>query len=337
MTKIIPIVVISLLLALTGCNEEIQLSEITTVAPFIISDAPSLIVTSDEEDITIPISFFMSDDQIITTTISVSVDANSTATEGEDFTISTDQIEIEGFQNRGNFDITILGDIIPEGTESIFIRLAGEIVNGQPWAAANEAVIEAQIVNFEDLSNVFILCDWDGSGTVPSLGATFPLCGNVDLDPIYFKDAGATFGDYSDNPSACPETFSDILSWDDDYYVFEAENYENAFGTFPNALGDLCMRSFGIQVGVEIIDLPQRTDDCFLITELGYNDVGGGYRRTSLFNMQKTGNTLQFFDPVDNSVYGTLNRSYISPEHQAAMDYKKSIAPQQTSVELVTE
>lgn len=321
---------------LASCDNEItDKSFITNVAPFTITNAPTLIMTNEADAEVITVSFDLSEEQIIETVVGVTIDEASTATEGMDFTLSTNEVDIDAFARTGSVDVTIIPDVLPDADpESIFLRLGGVASDVTPWSVSNEVVVEIQI--FNDTTGAWMLnliTDWDqGRGIgVPSINGGDPspvygICLNsVDLDP-YARNADNSFFTYSDDYGACPEQFSNLQNWPDDYYFFEVENFSNVFGNFPDAIGDLCIKSTFVRPGVSFLEVDQRPSTCYLATDLGYFDAGGSYEVRPLLNMEKSGGVFTVYDPVDDTELGTFTRTAgpVNAVHQQMMREKKA-------------
>ena len=100
------IMMFMLVISFVACIEDPQVSTITSVEDFTLTleGVPDLIVVSDEETTVITIPFILSDEQIVATTIGVVIDEDlTTATLGEDYSISSQLVTVDGYVYAPHF------------------------------------------------------------------------------------------------------------------------------------------------------------------------------------------------------------------------------------------
>jgi hypothetical protein len=315
------IALLAVVFAFSSCDEDAEPSLITKVAPFSITEAPSVIMTNEIDAEEITVEFKLSASQVVATAVTVSVDEeNSTAVLGEDFTLSTDLIDIEAYKQGGSFAIQIIGDVLPEPQDPdiAYIKIGPADQSIVNWTVDNTVTIELQI--FNDTTGSYglrIITDWDGLLAVPSLSGTtqpvYPICANgVDLDPVFYTNDGEDYVTYSDDYGACPEEFTGIQNYPEGTYQMFVENYANPFGPFADATGDICIDVTVVRPGISFLNFEQDGSLCYIATDLGYSQ-GGPYELRPLLTMTRTGNSFTFTNPTDESVYGTVVRILQNP------------------------
>ena len=336
------VALLAVVFAFSSCIENPEASLITTVAPFSITEAPTLIMTDEADAETITVNFKLSQSQVVATAVTVTVDTeNSTAVEGEDFILSSNLVSIDAYGFGGSFDIDIISDVLPEPAEPdvAFITIGPADQSVTNWTVDNSATIELQI--FNDTSGSYglqILTDWDGFLAVPSIAGTtdpvFPICANgVDLDPVFYSNSGNDFFTYSDDYAACPEVFTGVQDYPEDTFYMFVENYANPFGPFADALGSICMDVTIVRPGISFLNFVQESDLCYIATDLGYSQ-GGTYELRPLMIMIKSGNTYTILNPTDESVLGVVTRIMNNPENIARWQENMEAKPWTQPLEL---
>lgn len=94
-----------------------------------------------------PISFTLDENQVVDAALLVKVVGGS-ATEGEDFTLSTDHVDVAQFAGAGSFTVDIICDSEPEGNEDIIIEICG----GQPFGI-NDPVQHTIVIEDDDCAD----------------------------------------------------------------------------------------------------------------------------------------------------------------------------------------
>jgi hypothetical protein len=301
-----------------ACEENPEVSTITTVEDFSVTleGVPQLIITSDEETSVIDIPFTLSDEQVVATTLAVTIDEDlTTATLGEDFLISEQEILVEGYVNQGSFQVTIIGDILPDADPETIVLKVGPSVPSplNPFTVSNEQTVTIQINNYTE-DGVAIIADWGGGVGIPSLngGSTDPVFGicenGTDLDPLRLTITNGALGSpmYSDDYAACPEFFTGVEAWANDSFLMVCELFVNPFAPFTDAIGDLCLDMLVVKPGVSVFEFTQEA--CFDINELGYAQAGGVYRLTPIALVVKEPGAIFFYTVADETLIGQVNR-----------------------------
>lgn len=178
-------------------------------------DAPA---SMEEMDVVYPFTITLSEVQVADIVFNISADA-STATEGEDFDLSTHSIRIPAYSTTGSGSLTIYSDALPEETETISVQIGDAALGNVNFTP------ETRTVDITNLVSDDILVSFDWSGTVDGAvdGVATPgidLCG-VDMDFLVGDDTTLDIGDYTCATGACPEQ-----------YLFTADTWANGDGTF---------------------------------------------------------------------------------------------------------
>jgi hypothetical protein len=121
--------------------------------PVIVEDITSITVT-EAGTYTIPIPF--DERQIVDVRVTISNGESSTAVEGVDFTLSNHAIDLLALSGGGSVDVTILPDLNPEPTETIYLTFEGDHPIGSP---APQEVLAITITDSVYLAPQLVL-DW---------------------------------------------------------------------------------------------------------------------------------------------------------------------------------
>ena len=213
------------LVVLSACGkDDTEKSTITNVPMTIESiDASGIVNEVDEQLLTI--NFALDDGQIVDTKVQISVDPlRSTATEGEDFILSTDVVELGAYIRSSSFQIQVLNDLIAEGDETVTFIVSGL---QEPFGASNTQEYVLTIKDFVDEEALYLTFDWEGLGFY--LGTGYSLCENVDMDIYVLDTNGDDQGIYDAATGACPERIIMDATWADGTYVFASNMWENGF------------------------------------------------------------------------------------------------------------
>lgn len=174
----------------------------------------------EEADVTYPFTITLSEVQIADVVFNISADA-STATEGEDFDLSTHSIRIPAYSTTGTGSLTVYRDDLAEETETIAVQI-GDIGLGN--VNYTPETFSVDITNYVS-DDVVVAFDWGGTVDA-TIGGTFfegiDLCANVDIDFYLSQDTpGGDIGDYTTATGNCPEV-----------YTFIPGSWANGDGTF---------------------------------------------------------------------------------------------------------
>jgi hypothetical protein len=178
-------------------------------------DAPA---TMEESDVTYPFTVTLSEVQIADIVFNISADA-STATEGEDFDLSTHTIRIPAYSTEGSGSLTIYSDALPEETETISVQIGDAALGNVNYTPETRSIDITNLVS----DDILVSFDWSGTfdGAVDGVAtAGIDLCA-VDMDFLLGDDTTVDIGDYTCATGACPEQ-----------YLFTAGSWTNGDGTF---------------------------------------------------------------------------------------------------------
>ncbi len=218
--------VLSLGLFLTSCNQDDLTGLSTFVATVPTINTPALVMATEGDIVTLEIQ--LSEAQVVDVDYDFSVDASSTATEGEDFVINTESpVRVPAHNTSFTIEVEILSDFPPEGTETVVLNLARDTVPNRPLGTAQATI------NIDDLpgTDLEIILGWDAAYDVTvavtgtaEYGGPFDLatgadivdgsqtltgCQFADFDFIIVNDEFDTFyGTLSAQTSACPEVMA---------------------------------------------------------------------------------------------------------------------------------
>jgi hypothetical protein len=213
-------------LTIAACKEDnTERSIVTSFEKFGFTTLPQHLVVS-EADATHTFTFGFDDRQIMDVTIDIAPGSGSTATEHEDFDLSTHQVSVRALEKTGSFDITVHADQDPEGDETVVLTFAGHDPHGLPTPA------ETLVLTIRDsLYPVAVDLGWEG--TFEYAGSTYTLCPNVDIDLFLLDDQGQFAGGFGGATAACPETMSTGPLGDGDYTII-ANLYGNGLFGAPD-------------------------------------------------------------------------------------------------------
>lgn len=187
-------------------------------------------MTVEEENQVVEINFMFDENQIVPTSVTVSVDGEgSTATEGEDFNILTSSVSVPAYRRSGTVRIEILADLLAEGEEQVTFNIDG--VN-DPFGPQTDQKVTITITD-KIYDEVQLTFNWDGEFQFGE--DLFPICGNVDLDFLVFNEADELQAIYDAATGSCPEVLPVTSAWGDGVYTIKANLYEN--GLDSAALG----------------------------------------------------------------------------------------------------
>jgi hypothetical protein len=302
-----------LLFAVTSCNEDDFTGQSTMVptTPFpgiSVSSLPMGVVM-EERDTTMEFTLTLASVQTVDVSVKIGVDASSTATDGDDFTLSSRNVVIPAFTTTGSFSLTLFGDGLPEPTEEVVINVGDNTTANAVFAPQQ---ITISLLNSK-LETMDILIDWEGE--FEFAGMIFPICPNVDIDPLALADAG-TFS-LSDDWGACPEQFSNVgdglptnsqlagsnIVWNPDTYLFLSDLYSN--GLFGYGLGSVeyPITATISRTGVTLpFDYLQRADQTMNGDDPGYAEDGNGTTTMIFVLVIEAGNVYKFYDPVNDDL-----------------------------------
>lgn len=174
----------------------------------------------EETDVTYPFTITLSEVQIADVVFNISADA-STATEGEDFDLSTHSIRIPAYSLTGSGALTIYSDALPEETETIAVQIGDVSLGNVNYTPETYSVDITNLVS----DDIIVAFDWGGTVDATIGGTLYEglsLCDNVDIDFIISQDTpGGDIGDYTCATGACPEQ-----------YLFSTGTWAHGDGTF---------------------------------------------------------------------------------------------------------
>ncbi len=340
--NLVLLVLISLSHAFMSCEEDSDISSITTLQDVIVAleGVPDVVITSDSASSQIIIPFNLSDEQIVNVRVGVSIDeANTTATLGDDFDIES-FVDVEGYANTGMTVVNIYGDIRPDGEPEVIVLKLGpaETTVSNPYTVSNEATVTIQIEDYNS-DDFGIVVDWDGLLAVPSVSGTdepvYGICDNgVDLDPLMLLASDLSLVGYSDDWEACPEIFSQgnagfgfpaLVDYPNDTFIFATEVFDNVFANFSDAEGDFCIEITAAKVGQSYVNFFQESDYCPPLSDAGNNnDPNSGLYPISV--MIKNGSTFYFYKFSDDSFIGEVTARFANNMHNlSGLQLKRSL------------
>ena len=157
--KKINLILLAFITCIYACEEEIDKSVITNVPLSVDNSNGGDLIMTDESAEVITVTINLSPGQYIPANFTVVVDeVNSTAVNGEDFIFEPQTFHVEPFVGNATFDVEIINDNEPEGTESIIFLIEP---TGEPFGVA-PATIEVQIANGTS-QNFEMRNSWDGN------------------------------------------------------------------------------------------------------------------------------------------------------------------------------
>jgi hypothetical protein len=304
--------------AFTGCDTDDFTGQSTMVptTPFpgiTVSELPMNVIFQ-ERDTTLEFTFTMASIQTVDVSIKISVDPSSTATEGEDFQLNSRNVVIPAFTTTGSFSVDFFVDGIPEpDAETVVINVGDNTTANAVFAPQQMSVT---LTNFS-LPTMDILVDWEGE--FEFAGLVFPICPNVDIDPVAIADDAGTYS-YSNDWGACPEIFTGVgdgqptsspiggsdIVWGEDAYLFFGDLYSN--GLFGYGLGtvEYPMTTTIARVGVTLpYEYLQREDQVMNGDDPGYAQDGNGTQSLLFVLVIEAGNVYKFYDPVNDELFLT--------------------------------
>lgn len=211
--------------AFVACKEDdTEISTITSFDKFsTILPAPIVVA---EADATHTITFSFDDKQIMDVHVAVSTAASSTATEGEDFDLSTHEVSVGALERTGSVDITVHADSEPEGDETVVLRFEGVDAHGLPTP------VESLVLTIRDsIYATAVQLDWEG--TFEYAGSTYTLCDNVDIDLFILDSNGEFAGGFGGATANCPEAMI-VGTLPDGTYSIVANLYDNGLFGAPD-------------------------------------------------------------------------------------------------------
>jgi len=152
------LVIMSLFLALvfTACDEDIDVSTVTSTPTITVTNAPELIMV-DEKVGTITIEFELDGDQSLDYDVLVSLDGAGTSAEnGVDFEFDEEVITIPAYIKYGSFSLTIIDNPAADKDNSITVNM-GPNVKGP--TVSNTLSTRIDIMNFE-VDEIQLQNDW---------------------------------------------------------------------------------------------------------------------------------------------------------------------------------
>lgn len=218
--KIKNMMFVALAVSMVACQpEEPEASTITSI-PFSLESISVEDISVSERSRIIPISFTLDEGQIVETTVDIAVASTTTATEGEDFVLSTHSVTVPAYVREGMFTVEILEDLEADGDESVDLVLTG----AKPFGIRNEQEVSITIV---DSIYTTLIMDFAWDGEFDFMGSTFGICGNVDLDFLVLDEAGDLVSLFGAATGACPEQLVFDESVADGSYTIIQNFYEN--------------------------------------------------------------------------------------------------------------
>ncbi len=188
-----------LCLLFISCKEDVPTASVVQSFeefPVLVNNITPIVVPEAAETYTI--NFPMDDRQIVAVDVNVVTGESSTATEGVDFSISTDVVSLEAYSGGGSFDITIFPDLAAEGDETIYITLAGDTPIGSP------AEVEVLAITVRDsiYTTPSISLTWEGE--IAAFPGNF-WCSFIDIDMLIVDGVGADVTGFVGATAACVE------------------------------------------------------------------------------------------------------------------------------------
>jgi len=208
-------------------SDDVDKSIVTSFEKFTFSELPAALVVP-EADETYSFSFAFDEKQIMNVTVDITSSDESTATEGSDFDLSTDQISVSALERSGEFEISVHSDFEPEGDETVILSFTPHDPHGLPLPA------ESLVLTIRDsIYPVAVRVDWEGPFVYA--GTTYHFCSDSDVDIDFWLEdaAGDVVDGYQGATGACPEnSFLDGIG--DGVYTIIADLYGNGLFGIPN-------------------------------------------------------------------------------------------------------
>lgn len=212
-------------MTLIACkNDDTEVSTITSFEKF-STNLPAPIVVA-EADATHGITLSFDDSQVMDIHVEIASASASTATEGEDYDLSTHEVVVSALERSGAFEIAVHSDFEPEGDETVVLHIAGTDPHGLPTP------VEALILTIRDsIYPVAVELGWQGN--FDYAGGTYTYCDNADIDLFLVDGNGDFAGGFGGATAACPERMF-LANLADGEYSIVANLYENGLFGAPD-------------------------------------------------------------------------------------------------------
>ncbi len=212
------------ILLFSQCSDEdyTGYTTLTATSPTFSVDWGTAPASQVEADSIYTFTITLSEKQVADVVFNISA-AASTATEGEDFDLSTHSIVIPAYSTTGSGMLYVYSDVIPEDTEIISIQIGDEKLANVATEPQTRTIEITNLVS----NDILVSFNWEDIVDVTIGGTLYEgvsLCANVDIDFLLYDGAGNFISDYTSVSSACPEQ-----------YLFDA-NWAHGDGTFYYAV-----------------------------------------------------------------------------------------------------
>jgi len=197
--KLLYIIIPVLTFVIVSCDKDDHTDDSTLVTRnstgTLTFDLPSEIV---ENDTVFEFTITVDPPQVVDIHIPVRALVESTATEGDDFTV-THLLVVPAFTTTASGNLTIIQDATIEEDETITIQIGNEQNANLNMDQSSKSIT---LKNFES-SDLDIFADW--GGTVSVAGSDYDLCESVDIDMYLLNSDGENMFGYDGATAACPE------------------------------------------------------------------------------------------------------------------------------------
>jgi len=304
--NIFNILIIGLLLVvLSACSKDTGDTSTLTGVPMTIESVDANATVAEESAGVVTVNFTMDAGQIVDTKVAVAVNPLlTTATEGEDFILLSNEVGLGAYARSGSFQVQIISDLLAEGDETIALTLSGV---QDPFGASNTKEYSMTITDFVDNEALHLTFDWSGLGFY--LGDGYSLCDNVDMDIYFLDDMGADAGIYDGATGACPEMIIFDSTWDDGVYTLASNMWANGFAGLESN------NDFPIRIS---IDKPGVYNERFTPAQVWTSEdldqsTGGNTDFYPALTVEKAGNVYTVTQPDGTQII----QGFVAPSHKA--------------------
>lgn len=295
------------LVVLSACSKDDGDVSTITSAPMTIASIDADVAVAEEAGEIVTVNFMMDEDQIVDTKVAIAVDPlKTTATEGVDFVLLTQEVGINAYARSGSFQVQIISDLLAEGDEVAAFTVSGV---QDPFGATNVLEYNITINDYVDNEALHLTFDWDGLGFYQGIG--YSLCDNVDLDIYFLDDMGMDAGIYVAATGACPEVIVFDATWDDGVYTLASNMWANGFAGLESN------NDFPIRIA---IDKPGIYNESFTPVDVWTSEdadqsTGGNAAFYAALTVEKAGNVYTVTQPDGTQIIQGLNAP---PAHKLA-------------------
>ncbi len=302
------------LVVLSACSKDTGDTSSVTNVPMTIESIDADVTVAEESAGVVNVNFNMDAGQIVDTKVSIAIDPlKTTATEGVDFVLLSNEVSIGAYARAGSFQVQINSDLLAEGDEVIALTVSGV---QEPFGASNTLEYIINIKDYVDNTSLQLTFDWEGLGFY--LGTGYSLCENVDMDFFVLDGAGGYEAIFDAVTGACPEVFVFNSDTPDGDYEFGSNMWANGFA------GLSTYTDFVVRVG---IDKPGVYNESFTPTQIWTSEdldgaTGGNGDLYPTINVNKAGTVYTVTQPDGTQIIQGLTAP---PSHKLAQPKMKNL------------